>query len=411
MTMNITLTEARKAGLEQQHKIERDSRICDRIKAVLLASEGWTQKQIAQALRIHETTVRDHINDYITREKLKPGSGGSSSKLDETNTKALIAHLEQNTYPSTKEIIQYVKDTYNVSYSQQGMHDWLLKHGFSYKKPKGIPAKANRLRQEEFIKRYTELKANLKAGEVILFMDSTHPTQETKITYGWIRTVVEKLIATTASGSRVNLTGAIDLNTMAIITREYQTIDSTSTINFLKAVEASHPTATKIHIIADGGRAHTSHDVRLFLSEATAVNRVYLEQKYGIKLPGNTIKLSKKMITWLKFIIEKEPQLFADASILDMHEITANQLLNALKSPPSSSRLEMHILPPYSPNLNPIERAWKVMNEKIRNNKVFYKLAEFRATIHSFFNTDWYTILPELSGRINDKFQRLKPVF
>jgi transposase len=198
---------------------------------------------------------------------------------------------------------------------------------------------------------------------------------------------------------------------MAIITREYQTIDSTSTINFLKAVEASHPTATKIHIIADGGRAHTSHDVRLFLSEATAVNRVYLEQKYGIKLPGNTIKLSKKMITWLKFIIEKEPQLFADASILDMHEITANQLLNALKSPPSSSRLEMHILPPYSPNLNPIERAWKVMNEKIRNNKVFYKLAEFRATIHSFFNTDWYTILPELSGRINDKFQRLKPVF
>jgi transposase len=176
MTMNITLTEARKAGLEQQHKIERDSRICDRIKAVLLASEGWTQKQIAQALRIHETTVRDHINDYITREKLKPGSGGSSSKLDETNTKALIAHLEQNTYPSTKEIIQYVKDTYNVSYSQQGMHDWLLKHNFSYKKPKGIPAKANRLRQEEFIKRYTELKANLKAGEVILFMDSTHPT-------------------------------------------------------------------------------------------------------------------------------------------------------------------------------------------------------------------------------------------
>lgn len=409
--MKIILTAAQKVGLEQQHKLERDSRVCDRIKAVLLSSEGWSQKQIAQALRIHETTVQTHLSDYVLREKLKPGSGGSSGKLDKVQTEELIQHLEQNTYPSTKEIIHYIKDTYGISYSQQGMHDWLLKHKFSYKKPKGIPAKANHLGQEDFIKRYNELKANLNPGEIILFMDSTHPTQETKITYGWIRTGVEKLVATTASGKRVNLTGAVDLNTMSIITREYQTIDSASTIDFLKAVEAAHPTATKIHVIADGGRAHTSHDVRLFLSEATAVKRLSLEQDYGIKLPGNTIKLPKKMIAALKVLAVQNPQLFADAAVLEIQDITAARLLSALKSPPSNSRLEMHILPPYSPNLNPIERAWKIMNEKVRNNKVFYKLAEFRSAIDKFFSEDWYTILPELSARINDKFQRLKPVF
>ena len=49
--MKITLkTEDQKQKLEEQHKTERDSRICDRIKAVLLANEGWTQKQIAQAI-------------------------------------------------------------------------------------------------------------------------------------------------------------------------------------------------------------------------------------------------------------------------------------------------------------------------------------------------------------------------
>ncbi len=37
------------------HDIERDSRVCDRIKAVLLASEGWSQTMISQALRIHES--------------------------------------------------------------------------------------------------------------------------------------------------------------------------------------------------------------------------------------------------------------------------------------------------------------------------------------------------------------------
>ncbi len=33
------------------------------------------------------------------------------------------------------------------------------------------------------------------------------------------------------------------------------------------------------------------------------------------------------------------------------------------------SNIELHYLPPYSPNLNPIERLWKIMNEQVRNNR------------------------------------------
>jgi transposase len=33
--------------------------------------------------------------------------------------------------------------------------------------------------------------------------------------------------------------------------------------------------------------------------------------------------------------------------------------------------IKLHFLPPYSPNLNPIKRLWKVMNEKVRNNRLF----------------------------------------
>ena len=63
--MKINLTETQKFYLEQQHKVEPDSRVSDRIKAVLLSNEGWTQQQIAQALRIHVTTVWGHLNDYV----------------------------------------------------------------------------------------------------------------------------------------------------------------------------------------------------------------------------------------------------------------------------------------------------------------------------------------------------------
>lgn len=206
--MKIPLSTEQKIQLEEQHRAEHDSRIRDRIKAVLLNDRGWTYKQIAQALLIHETTVWGHLSDYLRAEKLKPNSGGSRSKLATQQTEELIAHLEQHTYPSTKEIIEYITLTYGVSYTQQGMHDWLIHHRFSHKKPKGTPARFNAERQAEFIKKYEELKATLSPNELILFMGSAHPTQETKITYGWIRTGVEKLIATVANRKRINLTGA-----------------------------------------------------------------------------------------------------------------------------------------------------------------------------------------------------------
>ena len=408
--MKIPLSTAQKSHLETQHKAEHDGRIRDRIKAVLLNDRGWSYKKIAQALLIHETTVWGHLNDYLREEKLKPMSGGSRSKLNDQQTEELITHLEQNTYPSTKEIIGYIKLAYGISYTQQGMHDWLTKHRFSHKKPKGTPAKFNAERQAEFIKKYDELKATLNPNELLLFMDSVHPTQETKITYGWIRTGVEKLIATVANRKRINLTGAIDLNTMSVLTREYETINGSSTVDFLKAIETANPTATKIHIIADGGSAHTSHEVSLFLQRSNAVNRDYLKTTYDIELPGSATVLAKKIKTKLTAILEKESLLFENQLILETEKLTAGQLLNSLKTPVAHPKFVVHILPPYSPNLNPIERLWKVMNELARNNQVFKTFHEFREKIRTFFRDTWGTVADDFRTRINDNFQVLKPV-
>lgn len=45
----------------------------------------------------------------------------------------------------------------------------------------------------------------------------------------------------------------------------------------------------------------------------------------------------------------------------------------------------LHHLPPYSSNLNPIERLWEVMNEYVRNNRVFKNAGEFKQAIDEFF--------------------------
>ncbi|MDB6096383.1 MAG: transposase [Francisellaceae bacterium] len=69
---NSTANE--KTALELRHKQCRDVKELDRIKAILLRSEDWTIPIIAQALRIYESTVTRHINDYLN-DKLTIASG------------------------------------------------------------------------------------------------------------------------------------------------------------------------------------------------------------------------------------------------------------------------------------------------------------------------------------------------
>ncbi|MDD4964750.1 MAG: helix-turn-helix domain-containing protein, partial [Gallionella sp.] len=66
--MEIKLSVEIKKVLEARHRVERDGQVRDRIKAVLLKSEGWTNSAIAQALRISIDTVGQHLQDWSAAE-------------------------------------------------------------------------------------------------------------------------------------------------------------------------------------------------------------------------------------------------------------------------------------------------------------------------------------------------------
>lgn len=160
--ISIHLTQEEKSGLETRHKKCRDKRECDRIKAVLLCHEGWSSTMIAQALRKHEASIVRHLNDFIQAQKLSPESGGSEGYLNEEETQRLIQHLCETTYLHTHQIVAYIKQTFAVEYTVSGLNKWLHQHGFSYKKPKGVPHKFDADKQAEFIKHYEQLKASLR---------------------------------------------------------------------------------------------------------------------------------------------------------------------------------------------------------------------------------------------------------
>lgn len=338
----IHLTESEKFTLELRHTHSSDRKEGDRIKAVLLRSEGWSVPKISQALRIHETTVTRYLNDF--REgKLKNSSGGSEGYLNEAQTKFLIIHLEENLYHHNHQIVAFIKETFGVEFTVSGLHKWLHRNGFSYKKPKGQPHKVDLEKQAEFIEEYEALKEAAGADEPILFMDSVHPTQATKITYGWIRKGKDKEVKTTASRTRLNIVGAIELDNLSkAVSEQYETINGESIIHFMNKLREQYSADKRLHLIMDQAGYH----------KATLV------QEEAKKLNINLV-----------------------------------------------------YLPAYSPNLNPIERLWKVMNENVRNNRFFKSAKDFKDAINLFFSK----ILPEigesLASRINDNFQKLKPAF
>jgi transposase len=148
--MKAFLTPQDRESLRLKHRSMKDGRTRDRIKAVLLSDKGWTFKAIAEALLLDEETISQHVNDSINTQKLSLQVGGSQSKLDASQTQALVRHIEENTYLKISDICVHVQEAYGMSYTVSGMRSWLKHQKFSFKKPAGTPLKADLQKQEAF---------------------------------------------------------------------------------------------------------------------------------------------------------------------------------------------------------------------------------------------------------------------
>ncbi|BET95592.1 hypothetical protein TCT1_05130 [Xenorhabdus sp. TCT-1] len=103
---------------------------------------------IAQALRIHESTVSRHLKDFIAQKKFTPENGGSESHLSAEKTAGLIDYLTANLMHTATQIVAYVRARWQVSFSVGGMTKWRHRQSFSYKKPKGVPHKFDTDKQQ-----------------------------------------------------------------------------------------------------------------------------------------------------------------------------------------------------------------------------------------------------------------------
>ena len=251
----IKLSLEKIQALKVQHKKERDGRIRDRIKAVLLIDAGYSYEKAAEILLLDDSTIRRHIEEYIASEKLLNNNKGSDSKLNKAQAEELIAHLQANVFMNVKPIIAYVKAKYDICYSLSGMVTWLNEHNFTYKKPYPVPSRLRASKQEEFIGLLHKLRDSQKP---LYFLDAVHPEHQSRPSYGWIYKGSNTAILTTATQKRVHVFGALSYLDSQLITIEDSTINSQTVIAMLEKLKFNHPTGTIINCVLDNAKYQKS---------------------------------------------------------------------------------------------------------------------------------------------------------
>jgi transposase len=198
-------------------------------------------------------------------------------------------------------VIAHVNDKYDVLYTVSGMTNLLHRLKFTYKKSKLVPAKADKEKQGQFLNQLEELRKNKGTNDPILYMDGVHPQHNTMLAYGWIKKGQDNLIKSNTGRQRININGALDAETHAVITREDERINALSTIALLEQIEAAYPLAVIIYVICDNARYYRSKLVGQFL-ETSKIQLVFLPSySPNLNLIERLWKFMKKKVLYNKY--------------------------------------------------------------------------------------------------------------
>lgn len=300
------LTEEQVIQLKLTHKQTREKRLADRIKAVLMVHFGFTYEQITQALLLDEVTVRRYFKQF--QEKgidglLEYHYSGGQTRLTATQEAALKIYLRDNTRRSAKEVVDYVEKTYGVRFSVIGITKLLHRLGFTYKKPKIIPGKANRIKQEEFLKRYEEMKSSLGEDDRVYFLDSTHPEHNTKPSYGWILKGKQndKFVKTNTGRERLSLNGALNFHEQTAIILEEEAINKEATIRLLETIRKKQKKG-KVYLILDNASHHHARIVKRWILHHPRFKLIFLPTySPNLNLIERLWRFFHQKITWNRY--------------------------------------------------------------------------------------------------------------
>ena len=146
---------------------------------------------------------------------------------------------------------------------------------------------------------------------------------------------------------------------------------------------------------------------RVFIKASAGRNRINVLgavnaiTKEVVTLTNTTYITSDTLIEFLRLLKEK----FSDKPIAIVVDNARYQHCFVVKTIDRSLGIHLLFLPPYSPNLNIIERLWKFTKKKILYAKYYNNPKQFHEAIQSFFNGINQSFQEELKSLLSLKFQ------
>jgi transposase len=246
------------------------ARVARRANAMVLLDNGWNCQQVADALLLNDDTIRDWHKLFEQRgiEGLTSFDvGGSTGFLISAQEDALKAFVGATLPRTTRQVGAFIAREFGVVYeSRSGLIALLHRLGLEYHKPDVIPRKLNEDKQQEFIAGYHKLLNSLGDDEAVMFADAVHPTHAARPVGCWAPKQDKIAIEQTSGRERINIHGAINLETGETRMIDVNTVDAASTIALLEAIAKLYPLLVYIHVFVDNARYHHAALVRQWLA-------------------------------------------------------------------------------------------------------------------------------------------------
>ena len=248
-----------------------EARVARRANAIVLLDRGWGCERVAAALLLDDDTVRNWHSAYQRGgvEELKSfGHEGSSSHLSSDQEAALSEWVDAHCPHSIRKVGAWLRRSFGLSYSRSGLIALLHRLGFDYRKPERMPRGLDDAKQQAFIDEYENLLNTMGVDEAVVFVDAVHPTHQVRPVGCWARKGVTIAVEQTTGRQRLNIHGAINLETGRTQILEVETVDAESLIKLLGQVESAHPRDRLIHVFVDNAKYHKARIVKEWLAAA-----------------------------------------------------------------------------------------------------------------------------------------------
>ena len=321
--MQLKITEKEKTRLKHLHRIVKDGRSRDKIKTILMLNDGYKSEEISRVLLIDSDTVTNWKKSFNKRKNIDSWYHYSYKSYNGKLTKK-----EEHIF------IEYLENNF-VHTSKQAIN--FVEQEFQKKYTES--GMVSLLHKLGFVYKQTTLKPSKYAPKL---------QEEFKLEY-------EKL---------------------------EKELKNNEIVLFMDGVHPQHNTTTSKVWIRKGKEKQVKSNTG---GSRINLNGIYNPLTQDILVHESERINAESTIDFFKEIEDyyKETDIKRIRIIVDNAKYYKNK---TVKKYIETSRIELLFLPPYSPNLNLIERVWKLLRKKVINSHYYDTFNKFRDAILDFFN-------------------------